>query len=92
MEIIKDKEYYIDKYKTLWDSLCKQEKCFGSSDPENNASIYFEDNADATEVAGFYLSNYGEDAYNKWKENTKEIKLSKQDKIVEEILTFIMGA
>ena len=82
----KTKEYYKEKYNKKWEECYLEEVKSGSDDPGYDASIAFDEIANAEEVVGYYLVNYTENPLDNWLDNTKGIKLNEQDKEVTSIL------
>ena len=58
----------------------------GSEDPGYDATISFDQNANAEEIVGYYLVLHSEDPFRIWLNNVEGIELSEQDKEVTKIL------
>ena len=82
----KTKEYYKEKYNKKWEECYLEAVKSGSNDPGYDASIAFDEIANAEEVVGYYLVNYTENPLDNWLDNTKGIELNEQDKEVKSIL------
>lgn len=82
---MKTKEYYKAKYNKKWKEcyLDAVENC--SKDPGYDATISFDQDANAEEVVGYYLVLY-KDPFKTWLSNIEGINLSEQDKKVTKIL------
>lgn len=86
-EPIKSKEYYISKYKEKWKEcliLAKTDDM--NSDDNEQATILFDEIANAEAVVGFYLEFHKDNAYKNWLKNTEGVVLSEQSTTVDFIL------
>ena len=86
MKIVRDKQYYIDKYNELYDECLIETGAEDSNDVTSGADQLFGEYANAEAIAGYYLTFYESDALNQWMINTKDINLTEQDKDVTSIL------
>lgn len=83
---MKNKEYYKAKYNKKWKECYLEAVENGSKDPGYDATISFEQNANAEEIVGYYLVLHSEDPFKTWLSNIEGINLSEQDKEVTKIL------
>lgn len=83
---MKNKEYYKAKYNKKWKECYVEAVKNGSEDPGYDATIFFDQNANAEEIVGYYLVLHSEDPFRIWLNNVEGIELSEQDKEVTNIL------
>lgn len=82
-------DYYISKYNDRWNACYKECMEYGSIDASYDATIMFDETANAEEVVGYYCVFYEKDPLKGWLTNTEGIELSEQDKKVTEILNWM---
>lgn len=82
---MKNKEYYKAKYNKKWKECYVEAVKNGSEDPGYDATISFEQDANAEEIVGYYLVLHSEDPFRIWLNNVEGIELSEQDKEVTRI-------
>lgn len=83
---MKSKEYYVEKYNRKWKECFDETSKNGSKDSGYDATILFDETANAEEVVGYYLVYHKENPLQDWLENTEGINLSEQDKEVTRVL------
>ena len=83
---MKDRSYYESKYESRMDKIYREMKEEGVKDIDYACTMEFDQTANAEEVVGYYLENYGDNALKYWKMNTENIEMTEQDKVVTEIL------
>lgn len=82
---MKNKEYYKTKYNKKWEECYMEAVENGSEDSGYDASISFDEIANAEEIVGYYLVLH-KDPFKTWLSNIEGINLSEQDKEVTKIL------
>ena len=83
---MKEKRYYVEKYNKRWNECFNEASKNGSKDPGYDATILFDETANAEEVVGYYLVHHKENPLRDWLANIERINLSEQDKEVTNIL------
>lgn len=83
---MKEKRYYVEKYNKRRNECFNEASENGSKDHGYDATILFDETANAEEVVGYYLIHHKENPLRDWLDDTKGIKLNKQDKEVTNIL------
>lgn len=83
---MKNRSYYESKYESRMDGIYREMKEEGVEDIDYACTMEFDQTANAEEVVGYYLANYGDNALKEWKANTEDIEMTEQDKTVTEIL------
>lgn len=86
---MKSKEHYIEKYNKRWNECFDEVSKSGSNDPGYDATMIFDETANAEEVVGYYLVYHAENPLRDWLINIEGIDLSEQDKEVTNILLCI---
>lgn len=83
---MKNRSYYESKYESRMDEIYREMKEEGVEDIDYACTIEFDQTANAEEVVGYYLVNESDNALIRWRENTENIEMTEQDKVVTEIL------
>ena len=83
---MKNRNYYESIYQNRMDEIYREMKEEGVRDIDCACTMEFDQTANAEEVVGYYLANYGDNALKDWKANTEDIEMTEQDKTVTEIL------
>lgn len=83
---MKSKRYYVEKYNKRWSKCFDEASESGSEDSGYDATILFDETANAEEIVGYYLVHHAENPLKDWLNNIKGINLSEQDKEVTAIL------
>ena len=81
-----EKEYYIEKYNKRWNECLEETSKSESNDHGYDATILFDETANAEEVVGYYLVNHMKNPLRDWLNNIEGIKLNEQDKEITRIL------
>ena len=91
------KTFFTEAYHKKHNRLFMEADCTGISDPAEYADNAFADEANADEVAGYYIAHYGNEALKTWLKNqsasagTRDEKYKEQDKEVTRILEGLYG-
>lgn len=88
---MKDKQYYIDKHKELFDACLIEAGENNANDVTAGAETLYNECATTEHIVGYYLYFYGESALKTWKENLslsikKKGKETDTDKEVTQLL------
>ena len=83
---MKNRAYYVLKYEDRMDEIYRELKEAAVEDIDYACTMEFDQTANAEEVVGYYLTNYEWNPLKGWKENTKGIDLTEQDKEVTRLL------
>lgn len=83
---MKNRSYYESKYESRMDEIYRELKETDMEDIDYACTMEFDETANAEEVVGYYLANYGDNALKDWRANTEGIEMTEQDKVVTEIL------
>lgn len=78
--------YYISKYEDRWLECYNHAVDNDSDDPSYDATIEFDETANAEEVVGYYLVHHEQNPLGDWNDNTDGIEMDEQDKEVTRIL------
>ena len=66
--------------------LQKWECCLSNNDNDLTAATEeFEETASASEIVGYYIETYGDEAFENWISNTKDIIKTQKDKEVDSL-------
>lgn len=66
---IKDKQYYIDKHKELYDECLVKAREENSNDVTAGTDTLYDECATAKHIVGYYLYWYGDSALSTWESN-----------------------
>ena len=83
---MKNRSFYESKYESRIDEIYRKMKEECVEDIDYACTMEFDETANAEEVVGYYLANYGDNALNDWRANDEGIEMTEQDKVVTEIL------
>jgi hypothetical protein len=88
-----NKKNFIDIFQNKWEECMKEAKENKTADNDISAVAMdiFNENANAEEVVGYYLTYYGEEAMETWRENVKYVDMNPQDKEVDKLLTILFA-